>query len=136
MECGKCRYEIQKGWNFCPNCGNRQGIMLQLNNFIKRVAQAHPGAKVKVRLVKRPKPIQINPKLEVVEPKTKKLKNKIIIDLPGVESINQIHLRRAGQSLELNAQTQNKRYFKIINLENSRISNQMFAHEKLILKLT
>jgi hypothetical protein len=139
VKCGNCRYEIRKDWNYCPKCGNRLGVIGRLNNFIKRVVQAHPGAKVKVRMVRRKKPgkrIKYDPSLKVVEPRIKKLRNKIVVELPGVKKAEQVHLRRAGNSIELNALTKKKRYFKILNLQGSKIIDKMFADGKLILVLS
>lgn len=114
LKCAKCKNEVIKDWNYCPKCGNVLRLVRKLNIVIRK---RNP----------------VNPKLEVTEPKVNKLKNKIVIELPGIKNMKQVFLRKAGRTVELNAQTSNKRYFKILNVDCARIVDKMFADEKLIL---
>lgn len=131
MNCNRCNTRVEKEWNYCPKCGLKlRGIRFQ--RVIKRVVKKPPRIKIKVNRNPETRRMIIDPSLEVIEPETKKEKNRLIIEMPGVKSLKEVFFRRAGNTIELNAQTKNKRYFKILNLEGRKIKDKMFADGKLI----
>jgi uncharacterized Zn finger protein (UPF0148 family) len=130
MNCPKCRRPIQKAWNFCPNCGYKFRLMAQVNNLVNKIREKNPNAKIKLKVVKKP-----NSKLRVVEPDMKKTQDKIFVKLPGVLNPQNIRLRVSKQSIELNAYTKDKRYFRIINLEGKRVIKKQFKNELLIISI-
>lgn len=146
MNCRRCNEKLMRGWNYCPKCGERVVIGIGINSLLQKFMGMRPGAKMKVKVVRRPirkKGITmqklVNPNVKVIEPESEIFQEdsgvKLKIKLPGVKTAKDIHLKRMGDSLELNAFTKTKRYFKILNLEKLKIIKKIFSKEILTLSL-
>ncbi|MBN1923503.1 MAG: hypothetical protein JW791_01950 [Nanoarchaeota archaeon] len=125
MNCPRCSDPVKEEWNYCPKCGARIKPVL-LNKVLPNI---------RVRVIKTPgmNTLMRTPSssLEVIEPVTRKEKGVLIIEFPGVKTAQSISLRKVKDSLEVNAYTQDKRYFKIINLEGKSVKNHSFKDEEL-----
>jgi HSP20 family molecular chaperone IbpA len=77
---------------------------------------------------------------ELIEPKTIVNKSEqaieLIIELPGIKSLNDINLIRMGESLEVRAVKGNKGYFKLIKVPGDyAITNKSIDKEVLSVRL-
>ena len=146
MKCIKCSLELQKNWNYCPNCGTSMSIISNVDKFVRNVLEKNPNAKVNIRIVRKPdgsvfsQPVQPNTNLKIIEPKSQSFAEgdatKIMIKLPGVKDPRSVFIRRLGNSIEVNAYTEKNRYFKIIETKTPRIMSKAFKDEVLTLILS
>ncbi len=152
-----------KEWSFCPYCGariNKQNFLNNIDKLVKGVLNNFFNGnlkmkslnnKVRIKIIsptrikketrikqEKPKPIRMPEKL--IEPKTNiNYKNKeieIIVELPGIKSLNEVSVIRMGESIEIRAVIKDKGYFKVISVPlNYEVINKSINNELLLVRL-
>lgn len=147
MKCSNCNNNVRKEWNYCPNCGARLGVFNVVNSILKKFVKGSKS-NINIKVVKKPVKkkrkskkrflTKVGEGLEIVEPEVEVEEagqgyKKVIMELPGVNNPEQINIRRADESLEVNALTNNKRYFKILNFKGVKVLKKRLKEEELTL---
>ncbi|VVB74856.1 Uncharacterised protein [Candidatus Tiddalikarchaeum anstoanum] len=153
MNCKRCNEELRDDWNYCPKCGERTRPMNPMPMPLMANVTPFRGGAIKINIVRNSSPNFQNQGVanqrieeapmktysEVIEPESELVQDKegvkVQIKLPGVKKIDDIILKKVGESLEVNAYTGDKRYFKIVNLEKLNILKKEFTSEVLTLLL-
>ena len=115
--CRKCKRELREDWNFCPYCGTKI-------------------VKLDLSILKKMELINKLMKKKVIEPEGKITRFpdriKIVVRLPGIKDPGQITVRRLERSIEIRAESNKYRYFKVIpSFEGGRIVENKFVNELL-----
>lgn len=143
MNCRRCGEALADNWNYCPKCGER---IKPITTFVSGKTVPFQSGAIRINIVQSKPQIQqksdeepVRLSAEVLEPESELVQEddgvKVKIRMPGVKTPETISLKRVGESLEINAYTGNKRYFKIINLEKLNVLKKEFINEMLVLTL-
>jgi len=140
MNCAKCGKNLEKSWNFCPNCGLRAPKVIKfsvnLNNVFKQFANMlSPPVKTKNQAT------LARSFEKTVEPETIKISDGPVkvyeISLPGVSSMDNIAINEFEESVEIKAFAGKILYFKAIKKSSeNEVSEKILEKEKLVLTIS
>jgi hypothetical protein len=142
-KCKNCGERAGKEWKFCPFCGNeliegdffsdvkrvfegfgintkrspeKKGFTIRIKTGKGPVIKFKTGKGAAQEMISKFMRMPENP----IEPKTEVSKflneMKINVQLPGVKKLNNVLIKRVGESIEIRALSKNKGYFKVLHV--------------------